>query len=1094
MASRPELKNECSLFLKTETEEMVEFTIDRCIGRGANSIVYEVRQGQFEIGRLKEFYPCLPGIMRGTDGKELVVAQDSPQTEKEYYGRREEFIQLLQKRKQLRELSDEICATMPEYCALLFGNNTSYIFQSYSHGLCYANVCGESFQDMIKTAMGLVAALKCYHKIGYVHLDVKPENMLINTHGSNDVRVQLFDFETVTRIDELKDGKVCLLPYSEGYSAPEQKRSNCKRVGVHTDIYSVGVILFERIMGRFPDDKRRERCVGTYYVYDFNTDLFADIVPLIRRELDLLFHRTIMESEVARYKNDDELLAQLIKILNLSSAKKGIVQTHAHETILSEFYGRNRELSYMDELFLRTSCILLYGMGGIGKSELVKQYIACNAERYYKVVYIVETGNDIKEAVVNDSNIRIDGLTRSEGISDEEYFRNKIRLIQEEYERIKASGKELLLVFDNMEYFRDLHYLKAIVEIGCHCIFISRDSFDGFPFGEKFELERIQDEEEAIELFLHYYHEGYDSSYNVSAEEKQAIREIVNYYDGHTLILELMAKEMNNSWIEPVEALPVLKSKGLRAGGDEKIPYVHDDVIEQKTIDDIVYGIFDLQMPDDEEIDILQFMSLAPAEGIGKTTYRSIRQTDDLKHVKHLIKKGIIKENRTNIQIHPIIREMVERKYPITEEGIRKYIGWLKEVLSAKKGFWNLEHRVIVLYLHIGKNILEMAEIKDSDFYDIFGNACHRAGWFDDAIRYYEKCISLRKELYGEGSKPVALACMRMGRVLKSAGRYEESLRYLQAAEKLSASIVSATGVCAGSLIGTFVTLPLLGSVIARNIIGINNTVGEKTDNIYDKRLDLAKVYNQLALWHLEQGDYEKALNYGDNAYTISEERSKDYERADKKLFYHCDTMGKIACEIRQYEAAEQFFQRAIRIKDKYQAKDDTCYISSYFGIARCRYYTKDFDMALEFLDKAMLLSENKKGIGHIDTAKIYHYRAKILYERSELSEAEMYAEQAYEVIRKLLGNTNQLTICILADCIRIKLALEGDSNVSRAAYAYIKDILIAEKYVMNHLVLDAYKGMKQLAEYYEDVSDIWEKRYNLIKKKYQGIKIPNAE
>jgi serine/threonine protein kinase len=85
---------------------------------------------------------------------------------------------ILEKRERLLSLNAEIAITMPEFCQLLKGRNTSYVFQSFTRGICYSDVHSEKIEDIIETAIGLTSSLKFYHDIGYVHLDVKPENML----------------------------------------------------------------------------------------------------------------------------------------------------------------------------------------------------------------------------------------------------------------------------------------------------------------------------------------------------------------------------------------------------------------------------------------------------------------------------------------------------------------------------------------------------------------------------------------------------------------------------------------------------------------------------------------------------------------------------------------------------------------------------------------------------------------------------------------------------------------------------------------------------------------------------------------------------
>lgn len=201
MNNRSVLKQGYKLRLESENGDSSFFEVDLCIGCGGNSIVYEVHQGETEIGRLKEFYPDIPGIYRDPDENIAIDKLETESGKQDFSLRKKEFEALTEKRMELRNINTNISATMPEYCQLLRGKNTLYFFQSYTNGQCYANIHSETMEDVIHTAISLVNAVKCYHDAGYVHLDLKPENMLVNWQGKKNVRVQLFDYETVTRFD-----------------------------------------------------------------------------------------------------------------------------------------------------------------------------------------------------------------------------------------------------------------------------------------------------------------------------------------------------------------------------------------------------------------------------------------------------------------------------------------------------------------------------------------------------------------------------------------------------------------------------------------------------------------------------------------------------------------------------------------------------------------------------------------------------------------------------------------------------------------------------------------------------------------------------
>ena len=101
--------------------------------------------------------------------------------------------------------------------------------------------------DALKLTASICSAVEKVHQQYKVYLDLKPSNVFVNQLRDGDqlyLHADLFDFNTVYPID-----KISYCSYSEGWSAPEQMPDNNGRIirrniGVHSDVYAVGVILF----------------------------------------------------------------------------------------------------------------------------------------------------------------------------------------------------------------------------------------------------------------------------------------------------------------------------------------------------------------------------------------------------------------------------------------------------------------------------------------------------------------------------------------------------------------------------------------------------------------------------------------------------------------------------------------------------------------------------------------------------------------------------------------------------------------------------------------------------------------------------------
>jgi serine/threonine protein kinase len=100
-------------------------------------------------------------------------------------------------------------------------------------------------RDVAQLGAQLASALAYVHRSGFVHLDVKPSNVVC--HGG---LVKLLDFGLARR-----PGPVGRGVGTASYLAPEQARGG--RVGAAADVFALGVVLYEAATGRCPFSARR---------------------------------------------------------------------------------------------------------------------------------------------------------------------------------------------------------------------------------------------------------------------------------------------------------------------------------------------------------------------------------------------------------------------------------------------------------------------------------------------------------------------------------------------------------------------------------------------------------------------------------------------------------------------------------------------------------------------------------------------------------------------------------------------------------------------------------------------------------------------
>jgi serine/threonine-protein kinase len=103
--------------------------------------------------------------------------------------------------------------------------------------------------EMVRTVMRETGSALAYaHENGVVHRDVKPENIMLSSHGG----VKLVDFGIARFTQEVtftSSGMIIGTPY---YMSPEQARGD--HIDKRTDVYSLGVVMYEMLAGCVPFD------------------------------------------------------------------------------------------------------------------------------------------------------------------------------------------------------------------------------------------------------------------------------------------------------------------------------------------------------------------------------------------------------------------------------------------------------------------------------------------------------------------------------------------------------------------------------------------------------------------------------------------------------------------------------------------------------------------------------------------------------------------------------------------------------------------------------------------------------------------------
>lgn len=188
------------------------------------------------------------------------------------------------------------------------------------------HVEGESLRELIRTkelpiervielAVQICEGLHKAHQSGVVHRDVKPANILIDA----DDRAKILDFglATVQGCDHLtKTGSTL---GTVGYMSPEQVRG--EQVDQRTDIFSLGVVLYELIAGRQPF-KGDNEVATVHNITDLEPEPLARYKAGVPDELQRIVSKLLQKDAALRYQTTADVISDLmgLKAANQSQA------------------------------------------------------------------------------------------------------------------------------------------------------------------------------------------------------------------------------------------------------------------------------------------------------------------------------------------------------------------------------------------------------------------------------------------------------------------------------------------------------------------------------------------------------------------------------------------------------------------------------------------------------------------------------------------------------------------------------------------------------------------------------------------------------
>jgi len=455
-------------------------------------------------------------------------------------------------------------------------------------------------------------------------------------------------------------------------------------------------------------------------------------------------------------------LASDSKIIALNSPLKS-----SRITCSEIFDGRDKLLEDIHTAFEDRNVVFLHGMGGIGKSELARQYWKKNKDYYYTVVF-AHYDKKLSSLIADDTVFRIDGVNRRTNKNnlqqtDEEYALDKLKIIN------KTSDDHTLIIIDNFDVSTkaDDFFEKAISDINCRVLITTRHKPDRklyhtIPVGDI-------DDKTLKKLFIQYA----NPEKTIIEEDDPHFEKLFSLTGRHIFTLELIAKYMEeNDEIDYLsQVIETLKNQG----------FSNMDV----DIFDNIRKLFRLTSLKNTEKYFLRCLAMMPPAGINQRAFKEWIDPDFAPRSR-LVDLGLVKIDSGVLALHPMVREMIITELKPTYENCKSFIDKCAMIGSdAIPEMWGMPYEKKAMLFACYTNILNTVTDITPDTYSVYINMSYMynyVGSYTEAIALHEKIYEYAVNHFGNDSKEAMLVYNHIAWKNNNCGFFDKALPYYEKA------------------------------------------------------------------------------------------------------------------------------------------------------------------------------------------------------------------------------------------------------------------------------------------------------------------------
>ena len=989
-----------------------EYRILELKGRGASCVVYLAENCSNNRSVLiKEFYPKKCDITRDENNNLVISNSDS-----NIYRILKEQLRKAYKLQLEFHNSDETGNYTSDAETMVEAYSTLYVIMNKVVGSSYDKVVPENITDVLEVCKSVATVIGFYHKKGYLHLDIKPDNIYV-LKETNQI-INLFDFDTVKLKSDLENGNY--IASTNKISAPEISKAEIdeftgkylQEVDERADIYAIGHILFEKVMER--NAKSSDIILGKKFNLG-KTKLLKNSSPQLREKIQEIFQHTVVRMKSERYSNTDELIKALDQALEIATEEKDgyLIDNNITVTTSSNYYiSRKDKLSEIRQHLENYHIAYLYGIGGIGKSETAREY----AEEYrssYTTIQLSIYSGDLKSLIaglkIARSKISDDCNQTDNSFEKDINIRYGTRLAI--LSQTTMNNESTLLIIDNYnvepdsdEYKRNVEVMKDLKKLHIHILFTTRT----LPNDDKTKIDVEEfSKEELRHMFFAINPKDKDKEERIAQ-----VDELIETAYRHTLTVDLVAHQ--TAKIEGYgkktlsDYIKVLKESGINSGINVVVYNNKDDNGKSDIIFEHIRALFNLTALTEKEKYIMVNACLLPLSGMPVAEFESFIDLENYPNsesndgwgedstISNLIKGGWIKRINgevSKITLHPIVSEVTvnELKPEITEDKCKNFCDSMQELADNCENDLKAVEPYKDLFIKSANLLMKSEDEKTANYLSSVSYVLFNLAYYVDALFYMLKTLVIREEKLPENHPDIASSLNNVGCAYGKLGGdkgYEIECEY-----------------CLKALAIREKVLPENHPDIATSLNNIGYAYCELGDpkealkyllkalTIREKVLpknhpDIAESLNNVGSAYGKLGKYDKVFEYKKRALVIwNNELLKNHTECAAP-FHH---IGVIYGELKCYRKQLEYFNKALTIQEKKLSKNHPEIALLYNNISATYMCLRNYDKALPYMLKAASIFEQTVPKNNAQLAKIYSRISKAYANLGDEKNSEKY-------------------------------------------------------------------------------------------------------